>query len=214
MSRALSLVPALCLLLVASCAPQIPPTLRATRELRPDDYKPILKLWTRNTELYSGFEHKMTITATMLTPMFRRAFAVRFPEIYGYGSQVTRKELVELGGAAEETLNFVVGVYTPNDRWNDLEKPESIWRLTLSRLDPKTGARLSTVDKSTIEHVKLDENLSTVFPYLSVYDNVYVVRFPVVTPASEPLVHEGDNTLELRVVSSFAEGALTWTVSP
>lgn len=200
---------------LGACAAPMRPTLRPAAPLNASQYEQVLDLWTRKGTVYAGLvEHKMTAKGTLITPMFRQAFAAKFPEIYGYGSQVTRRELVELGGKAEESVNFFFSVYTPKDKWNDLHKPESIWHVTIRRVasedapdEPGQGA-----DAVSIERVKIDENLRTVYPHLTAFDEGYVVRFPPIGKDDKPLLGDGASYLRVRIASSFGAVAMTWTV--
>ena len=55
----------------------------------------VLKTWTRSAKIYQGLDSKMFVTATFHSPEFRRVFALAFPEIYGHGGNITRRELVD-----------------------------------------------------------------------------------------------------------------------
>src|SRR5688500_6445321 len=91
-----------CVLLLVSCA-----TPRAGRVYEPDtsvraqDYEGVLMSWTRSYKLYDRLDNILFVTATYHAPEFRRAFAVAFPEIYGHGGNVTRKELLEVSEEVE-----------------------------------------------------------------------------------------------------------------
>lgn len=208
----------LCLmLLLTACAAPQRPSLRVTGGVSAQDYPRILDDWTRNDSVYAIFEHKMRVSATFITPPLRRAFQARFPEIYGYGGSVTRKELVDLSQKTEETLNFFVAVYTPEDKWNDLHKSDSIWHVTLQRIaavnapDETTDPR---IDAISIERVKIDENLRTVYPYLTSFDQAYIVRFPAASKDDQRLVGEKETVLRMRIASSFGAARMNWDVVP
>lgn len=211
-----------CIAALVGCVTPIRPTLRPTSPLTASSYEPVLELWTRTSTIYSKLlEHKMTAKSTLITPMFRQAFGARFPEIYGYGSQVTRRELVELGGKAEESVNFFFTIYTPVDKWNDLHKPDSIWHVTIRRVAtedapdaPSIGTDTDGSDATSIERVKLDENLRTVYPYITSFDQAYIVRFSPIGKDDKPLLGDGPSYLRVRIASSFGSASMTWTVFP
>jgi hypothetical protein len=203
--------------MVAACEPPQRPSLRPTGTVTAKDYDHVLGDWTRRDSVYALFEHKMNVTATFITPPLRRAFQARFPEIYGYGGSVTRKELVDLSQKTEETLNFFVAIYTPEDKWNDLNKPDSIWHVTLQpvlSIDAPDETTTSRIDALAIERVKIDENLRTVYPYLTSFDQAYIVRFPAATKDTQLLVGDKEVVLRMRIASSFGAARLNWDVLP
>jgi len=208
---------AVLLLTLAACAPPQRPSLRVTGTVSAKDYERTLDDWSRNDSVYALFEHKMRVTATFITPPLRRAFQARFPEIYGYGGSVTRKELVDLSQKAEETLNFFVAVYTPEDKWNDLHKSDSIWHVTLQRVpsvDAPDEAETPRIDALAIERVKIDENLRTVYPFLTSFDQAYIVRFPAMTKDDQRVVGDKETVLRMRIASSFGAARMNWDVVP
>jgi hypothetical protein len=205
---------AVLLLALSSCARQFQPTLSPKEPIGPRDYAPILDLWTRTDQAFSGFDHRITVKATMITPMLRKAYGARFPEVYGYGGRVTRTEMKDAGTGTEDTLNFFVAVYTPQFRWNDLHKPDSIWHVSLQRLTGTSTEPEVTVDARAIEKVKIDENLLTIYPFLDVFDSGYIVRFPLTSIDGKQLIKDGKNRLRMRVASSFASASMTWELLP
>ena len=182
------------------------------------DYDHVLGDWTRFDSVYRLFEHKMNVTATFITPPLRRAFQARFPEIYGYGGSVTRKELVDLSQKTEETLNFFVAVYTAEDKWNDLQKDRFDLARDLLQTVPAIDAPDETtsprIDAIAIEKVKIDENLRTVYPYITTFDQAYIVRFPAASKDDQRMVGEKETVLRMRIASSFGAARLNWDVLP
>ncbi len=200
-------------LLLTGCARELKPTLVPTEPIEPRDYATVLDLWTRTDQAISALDHRITVKATMITPMLRKAYGVRFPEVYGYGGKVTREEMKDGGVGTEDTLNFFVACYTPEFKWNDLHKPDSIWHVSLQRIVDKDTTEL-TVDAQSIEKVKIDENLRTIYPYLNHFDSGYIVRFPLTTGDGKLVLQEGTNKLRMRVASSFAAASLDWAIEP
>jgi len=204
-----------------ACQKRFKPSLQLPQNqaIMAKDYRAILDLWTKEDIVYSGFEHKMTAHATMITPMLRRAFAQRFPEIYGYGGQLTRKELVELSQSSEETLNFFVAIYTPQDKWNDLDKKDSIWHLTLQKIPHLKATEqevITSVDAYAIERLRIDENIKNVYDYVGLFDQAYIVRFPLTDDNNDnPMISTHHHQyLRLRIASSLGAATMTWELIP
>lgn len=174
------------------------------RPLAATDYPEVLETWTRSAQFYRGLDNKLFVTATFHAPELRRAFAVAFPEIYGHGGEITRRELVDLTGDVEQYNNFFVAVYTPVSKWNDLAKPDSIWRLTL------IGSDSVAVGPKTVMPIKIDANLKVVYPYLGHFDKAYLVRFPLVDAMGRVVVDAKTKSLVFRMASALAEAELRW----
>lgn len=180
----------------------------SSRVLAAEDYPEVLATWTRSTKVYQGLENKMFVTATLHSPEFRRAFAIAFPEIYGHGGEITKRELVNLTGDIEQYHNLFLVVYTPNRKWNDLAKSDSIWRLTL------IGSNEVAVGSHEVISVKIDENLRAVYPHISRFDEAYLVRFPLSDPMSQTVVTATSTSMQLRLASALGVAELAWVLVP
>ena len=178
------------------------------RDLRPKDYPKVLKTWTKSAKIYHDLDSKMFITGTFHSPEFRRVFALAFPDIYGHGGNVTRRELVDLTDDIEQYFNFFVAVYTADRKWNDLSKPDSIWRLSLE------GSEGVTVSPSEIVQVKIDANLRAVYPYIDRFDKAYLVRFKLADPMNRLVIEPSSDRFKLRIVSALGGADLEWLLVP
>lgn len=195
-------------LLGTACAPPRPAMIYGPETpVTSDDYPDILQTWTRSGRVYRGLDNKIFVTATFHAPEFRRAFAVAFPDIYGHGGKITRRELVDLTGGVEQYSNFFLAVYTPDKRWNDLARDDSIWRLTMR------GSSGTAVGPADIIPIKADENLRTVYPYVNRFDMIYLVRFPLTDPLHRVVVDATTQSFTLRVASALGATEMEWKLS-
>ena len=195
---------------LGACASQIPRGVLhgPSRVLEPTDYDMVLKTWTRSTKIYQGLDSKMFVTATFHSPEFRRVFALAFPEIYGHGGNITRRELVDLTHDIEQYLTFFVSAYTADRKWNDLAKPDSIWRLSLEGDDDVS------VSPTEIIPVKIDANLRAVYPYIGRFDKAYLVRFKLADPMNRLVIKSSSDHFKLKVVSALGKANLVWLLEP
>lgn len=193
-------------LLGLGCTPRRPAVLfgRGDELLTQADYPEVLNTWTRTEQIYRGLDNSGFFTATFHAPEFRRAFAVTFPDIYGHGGTVTRRELVDLTGGVEQYHNFFLAVHTPNVRWNDLSKADSIWHLTMR------GSTEAAVSAAEIISIKMDQNLREVYPYISHFDKVYIVRFPLADPLHRVIVDSTTTQFSVRIASALGVAEMTW----
>jgi len=62
--------------LLAGCPPRQaggPVSYSAAREYAPEDYENVLGVWTRRADIYDQFQSLAFVTATLMTPDFRKA---------------------------------------------------------------------------------------------------------------------------------------------
>jgi hypothetical protein len=136
---------------------------------------------SRRVVLYDGLVHRATATATYLAPGVRAALARRLAVWEGWHPPELEARLDEEARRAAEGEEFVLVLYTAESRQNDLDKREdSIWRVAVE-LD--SGEDLLPVD---VEVVPPSAQLTALYPWVSPFETVYRLRFPV--PQGRPLV--------------------------
>jgi hypothetical protein len=193
------------LLGLAACPAGRPVSLYGSdAPLSAEQYPEILTNWTRSAKVYQLLDNKLFVTATFHAPEFRRAFAVAFPDIYGHGGKITRRELVDLSGGVEQYHTFFLSVHTPDVRWNDLAKNDSIWHCSLR------GSGEASVSSEEVVPVKVDENLRAVYPYIGRFDKIYLVRFPLTDPLHRMVIDATTTAFSLRIASALGSAELTW----
>lgn len=193
-----------------ACAPKLRPAslFGPSQPFEAKDYLSVLKTWTRSTKVYGSLDTKLFVDATLHSPEFRRVFALAFPDIYGQGGEVTRRELVDLSGGIEQYVNFFISAYTAETKWNDFNQPDSIWRLTLSSDEGVV------VSPAQIIQVKIDANLKAVYPHIDGFDRAYLIRFPLTDPMQRLLLKRDTQSLTLRAASALGVADLTWDLEP
>ncbi len=135
------------------------------------DWQAVRGQATRRGIIYDQFQHRATITATYLSPSVREARAARLSQWQGWTQQELTDRLNQETLEAAKYDDFLVSFFTENRRANDLDAPQSVWRIAL-RLD--TGDELLTHDAKAIDG---NATVANLFPYVSVFDTVYRVRF-------------------------------------
>ena len=168
-------------------------------DVQAEQYPHVLASWTRDNRLYNGLENKVFVTSVFMTPELRAAVRTAYPDVVGHGGPVTRDELAAAPG---DDLVFFVTMYTADRKWNDLQTPTSIWKVTLK------GA--AEVVPRSIVRVRADENLRTVFPFIGRYDETYVVRFPA---GDGTVIASATDEVTLRLASGLGETSLAWRLA-
>ena len=67
--------------------------------------------------------------------------------------------------------DFIVALYTADRKSNDLDSKKSVWRLAL---ELGGGEELVSKDAQALD---ADATLTKLYPYVSLFDNVYRIRF-------------------------------------
>ena len=101
-----------------------------------------------------------------------------------------------------------MSAYTADRKWNDLAKPDSIWRLSLEGDD---GVSVSPTE---IIPVKIDANLRAVYPYIDRFDKAYLVRFKLADPMNRLVIKSSSDHFKLKVVSALGKANLQWLLEP
>lgn len=133
---------------------------------------------TRRAVVYDVLDHKATATATHLSLPVREARARRLGEWLGWTPKELEDRLATERAEAAAGEEFVVSFYTADPKWNDLDAPRSVWRVSL---------RTGDVDLLATRVTSIDSNATTVglYPYVGPFDVVYRVFLP--HPPSGPI---------------------------
>lgn len=202
-ARAATLIVAMA---VSSCAGDPRPlTLRPDPTIRPEDYEDVLERWTRKAEIYDVIQPIAYIRATLHSPEMRKAFLQRFPDVYGPGSEEARR-LTLADPSAETKWAFFLSASTVKQSYNDFQRPDSIWRVTLRADD-------GPVVDAQVRAIPLNANLRVFYPYLTPFASGYGLEFPL-TVDGEPLIGPETRRLVLRLSSAIGETELVWELGP
>ncbi len=197
----------LCVFLCTQCAPTYKAQLAAPSACpKPSEYEDILQTWTRSARIYHFLDNRLFITATFHASHFKHAFASAFPHLYGHGGVLTRKELANTHTST--ALSFLIVTYTPYEKWNDFNEPDSIWNMELHTSE---GVVLHPTD---IVPVKIDENIRAVYPYIKRFERAYLVHFPVKTSSNNPVLTSETTCFSLQVASALGKALLEWHLTP
>ncbi|MBI2375900.1 MAG: hypothetical protein HYV07_18045 [Deltaproteobacteria bacterium] len=192
-------------LALGACHAQKPPISLAP-PLGDAPYEEVLDAWTREDRVYDRLESRIFATATFHSPSFRRAFLMRREDFSGPGSEEARR-LSLTDSSAEEGFEFFLSVSTPTTDWNDLDEPDSIWRVSLVTEDGRTS-------KAKITRVKPNANVRAIYTYITDYAFTYSVRFPLTDDTGAPIIGSATRQIRLELASSVGKASLVWDLVP
>ena len=166
-------------LLVGSCA-----GIDAARELHAtddpyggSDYLAAYQTWTRETRIYRGLDLELSAAATLASASFRKAYDAEYTRHYRSESARQKAASADAPASRPAFVDFVLAVYVPDKKGNDLDQADSIWQLYLTRGD-SLHATADRVLPTEIRRVKkLDARWYHFYPSISPWQAVYEVRF-------------------------------------
>jgi len=198
-------IAALCTL---GCGTRRPPLVdfsETPREYTARDYDTVYKRWTRHDRALTDVDVALEVWATFKSWDFREAYIERYSSIYS----LTDTDRATLRQAQLEAFRhayeFHVTAQSAQFNWNDLEKANSPWRVTL--IDA-LGHEISP------EYVKVeklpDAYERAFFPDKNPFTKTYSIRFAVPAPGSSDFGGFRSGSLTLRFASPLARLEPTW----
>ena len=200
---------------VASCAVSKPKPVDfsdAPRNYVANDYSEVYQRWTRHDRALNEVDVALEVWGTFKSWDYREAYIEQYAAIYSL-SQADRALLRQAQlDSFRQAYEFHLTAQSANYKWNDIEKKDSAWRLTL--LDG-LGHELSP------EYVRVerlpDAYESAFFPAKTPFTKTYAVRFPVSgasdfgpgTGATEFAAFKS-GSLTLRIASPIGRIELGW----
>jgi len=168
-------------------------------------YGKSLEHWTRDGRTMHDVDTALQVGATYKSWEFRTAYAERYATVYRL-PDVRRQELrarerAEWQGAHE----FYVAAATHENRWNDLDRPKSIWRVVLL-CDDRQEAEALRIHR----YPKIDVTLREFFPYTNTFSYAYKIEFPRKLPGGTEVCGPATRRMVLRFAGPLGLLELTW----
>jgi hypothetical protein len=137
-------------------------------------YLETLNHWTRDRIVYSEFETKVRIAATLRSREFVEAYQTEYAKIYALGAAEASRAAELQVQAGAEFIEFYFYAYVPDRDNNDFARSNSIWKIY--RVDGN-GRMEKPVDLREI--TKVTPVIEQLFPYVNRYHGkFYSLRFP------------------------------------
>jgi hypothetical protein len=138
-----------------------------------NEYQAVLNTWTRTKTAHSQFETKVTITSTLKSQAFNRAYIKEYERIYPLGPTEKKKWEETQEGLASDFTEFLFYAYVPEKEANDFDRRNSAW--TVFIIDDQ-GRREDPVEIRRID--KITPVTEAFYPYINkYYGNFYSLKF-------------------------------------
>ena len=191
----------------AGCASQKQFTVdfsETPRDYLASDYPGVYQRWTRHDFAEHDVDKALEVWATFKSWDFREAYLEKYAAIYSV-PDAKRADLRQAERDAYHTAyEFHLIAQSANWDWNDLEKANSPWRLTL--IDA-LGHELPS-ERVRIEKLP-DAYEREFFPARGPFTKSYSVRFIVPAPGAD-FVGPKSGSLTLRIASPIGRIDLVW----
>lgn len=189
----------------ASSRPQTVDFSGATKQYRADDYANVHDAWTRHGKLVGDVGTVMEVWATFKSWDFRQAYVAKYAKAYDLHEgdrEVLAKSQLDMARTVYE-IHLVA--QSTVDRWNDLDRRSSPWRITL--LDG-TGAELAP---SSVKIEKVPEIYEMeFFPNRTPFSRTYTLRFVRPDGGGDSFLGAESGRLILRIASPMGRVEVAW----
>jgi hypothetical protein len=136
---------------------------------------------------------------------FRQAYVSYYASIYDLSDSDRATLMRSQLDASRASHEFHVAVQTTTDKWNDLERKNSPWRVTL--LDASGGE----LGPTSIQVVKLPELYESKFyPSRTEFTRTYEISFARTSNSGQPFSGLESGRLVLRFASPVGRIELVW----
>lgn len=188
----------------ASSRPQVVDYSESARAFREADYPATREAWTRTGKLVQDIGTVLEGWATLKGPEFRQAYVAKYAAVYALSDSeregLTKAQIL----AAQSTYEIHLIAQSTSDRWNDLERRTSPWRVSLV---DGTGAELGPTSIKVEKFPELYER--NFFPDRTPFSRSYTLKFAR-PEGSDAFVGPSSGRLILRISSPQGHVEFVW----
>jgi hypothetical protein len=159
-----------------------------------DAYYAAYKKYTQDAKVIADFEHRYSVTATVLTPEMRSALAKRYEQMFAVQQTVLDDSSSKSG--------FFVSVFSPNRQGYDIED-EVHWTILLQTGEtPRRPMVVRRLDDK--------ERWKPFFPEVSQWSKEYLIIFDENLPDLDSAELVKKNSISLIFANADAQVKLVW----
>jgi hypothetical protein len=195
--------------LVGGCAASTPRYVdfsEGNRTFRSEDYEPVFTRWSRHAK--AVVVHQGTVIETWAVYKsweFRQAYVEHYAKIYSLQDAERAALFNAQREASRQTYEFHVAVQMTNYKWNDLDKANSPWRISLV---DGAGAEIAPRKVEMLKRPELYE--TQFFPNRTEFSHTYLIRFTRADAESSGFAGPASGRITLRIASPLAKNELVW----
>jgi hypothetical protein len=199
-NRIFVVLPATILLCAVSCG-RIVGLVESTDPYQTERYRKVSDDWSREARIHRGLEVQLIVSATFKSEAFRTAYAEEYAAAYELTSEKKEQFVADQLKAAQLGHEFVMAAFVPEEKYDDFDRANSVWKLYLVN---DKNERVAPVE---VRKLRQQEAFSPhFFPYVTPWKSVYTVRFPCSIPGTDRLIID-DDTQAIKLVIRGVLGA-------
>ncbi len=160
-------------------------------------YQVTISKYSDRGEAYDQLDTRVFCAATYQSWVFREARVQRLASFQSQTAEQVLKTLDQERSAFDAYYEFWLGVHVNDLRFDDFDRPNSVWRLVL--VTDSMEAQPSQIRRVG----RADLNMRAIYPYMDEFWVGYWVRFPRIASNGSPVVMPGTNRIRLRVASTL-----------
>jgi len=158
----------------------------------------VISKWNRTGKLYDQFDTRLIVDVIYNSPELRKAWVEQTAKNKMLSAEEKKKLYEEQSASNDESAQFVVAVYTPDeDEKDNLASGDSIWNLFL---EPSGKAPIHPSSLKPVEMGKLP--WTTSLPFTTNFRSFYIARFP-----REKI---GKGAMTMVITSPYGMVRLSW----
>jgi hypothetical protein len=169
-------------------------------------YQDALARYSDRSEIYDRLDTRLFAAATYQSWPFRQARVQRMALFQVQPPPVVLKKLDLEKTEFDAFHDFFLGVHVNARRFDDFDRPNSIWRVSL--VTPTAEASPASIERIG----RSDLNMRAIYPYMDEFWEGYRVRFPRKLPDGTTLVLPETAKLTLRVASTLGKAEMVFPV--
>lgn len=128
--------------------------------------------YVRTAKIYRNMDTILIADILWHNPDVKRLHVKRMGKQGRIDAGDEKRMLLKIGEMEEKELEFLAGIYTGEDKWNDFQKNDSIWKIRLRMAD---GSKIAP---GKIEKLKVkDMPDSRLFPFITPWKMLYRITF-------------------------------------
>ncbi|PTL76156.1 hypothetical protein [Vitiosangium sp. GDMCC 1.1324] len=174
-----------------------PPALKDERQELA--YQQVMERFSDRDELYTGFDTVLFAAATLQTQPFREARLHRAAVFKSLTQERVQELITQEMAEAVKTHEFFLGVHVFNYRYEDFDRPSSIWNMVM--VTPSGEVRPVSVERLG----RADMEMRAYYPYMGTFWVGYRVRFPTMFADGKPVITPNTERVVLRMSSSLGK---------
>lgn len=147
-------------------------SLTACQSAEKKKFDAIITSNSRTHQIYTGLHQAFEATVTSLDRNVTQAILEQQAQFHSWDSQTLQLEIQKANDKRLTESRFFIRFYSPEIDYDDLHKPNSIWKVYLIVNGQKYLGKVTKDFSKFIE-------IQTIFPYFDRFSTGYYVTFPI-----------------------------------